>query len=143
MIVGCIFTLSNVFISLQNNHVDFNQMSMGEKPFLFIYGGTIGSLGLIMLIDALTQSFSCKGLCYWGKNSLIIMCIHTALGFKKIALKGWEKTAYIPKTANLEYIIECLMVLVILSMLMYACIEIINTHLHFLTKKPAMAEKQD
>lgn len=134
LVIGGVLTVSNIYFSLKNQDVDLNQMSMGDRPLLFIFGGTAGSLGLILLMDAISQKMSVEWLSYWGRNSLVLMCVHTALGFRKIAYEGWKKTAFIPEEAGLEYIIECLLVLVVLCMMMYCAIEITNKHFRYLLK---------
>ena len=128
-------TVSNIYLSLKNQDVDLNQMSMGDSPLLFIFGGTAGSLGLILLMDAISQKMSVEWLSYWGRNSLVLMCVHTALGFRKIAYEGWKNTAFIPEEAGLEYIVECLFVLGVLCMMMYCAIEITNKHFKYLLKR--------
>lgn len=133
---GLLFTVSNIWLSQKNMGVDFNMMTMGEKPWLFIYGGVFGSLGLILLLDVISSRVSLEGLNYWGKNSLILMCVHTAMGFKAMAYAGWERVAYIPEEPGLEYIFACIMVLLILMLMMYGVIEIINKHFLFLVKYP-------
>lgn len=142
LLIGSLFTVSNIYFSLQNAHVDFNQMKYGEKPYLFIYGGVIGSWGLILLLDALSQKVNMGWIGYWGRNTLVIMCVHTALGFRKIAVTGWAQTAYIPGTSSIEYIIECLMALVILSMLMYTYIEMTNRYFPYMIKRPTSIKVQ-
>ena len=141
LITGAALTVSNVFLALQNHHANFNGCSMGSKPFLFIYGSTLGSLGLILLLDVISHYVPMGWFSYWGKNSLILMCTHTALGFKRIAYNGWAKVAYIPKHAGLEYIIECFCVLLLLTLIMYGVIEFINKYLKFLTRWPGGTRK--
>jgi len=141
LLVGLLFSGSNLVLSLMNRSVDFNCMSMGDHPILFIYGGTIGSVGLILLLDVASRYINFSPLDYWGRNSLILLCTHTALGFKKMSYYGWKKTAFIPDEAGLEYIIECLAVLVLLLLIMYSVIEGINRWLPFLTKFPQVAKK--
>ena len=131
---GLILTTVNVVLSQMNLHVDFNMMTMGDRPFLFLFGGIFGSLGLILLFDAITSRVSLSGFNYWGRNSLILMCTHTALGFKGIAYAGWAKVAHIPEEAGLEYIIECFCVLIILMFIMYGVTEFINKYFPWLAK---------
>ena len=134
---GLVFTISNVFLSLMNRGVNFKHLDMGNKPLLFIYGSVFGSLGIILLLDVLSNHVSLRHLNYWGKNSLILMCTHTGLGFRAMAVAGWQKVAYIPKTAGLEYFVETCAVLVLLLLMMYGVIEVINNYCPFLTKFPS------
>ena len=115
---------------------------MGSKPLLFIYGSVFGSLGIILLLDVLSRHISLRHLNYWGKNSLILMCTHTGLGFRAMAVAGWQKVAYIPKEAGLEYFVETCAVLVLLLLMMYGVIEFINSFCPFLTKFPASSGKR-
>ncbi len=134
--IGAVLTISNIWLSLHNRGANFNGLNMGTRPLLFIYGGTLGSIGLILLLDVASRYMPMGWLSYWGRNSLIIMCTHTALGFKRIAYNGWKNTAFIPDEPGLEYVIECFFVLLVLTLLMYGVIEGINGHLKFLTRWP-------
>lgn len=136
LILGGIFTISNLFLSQLNANVDFNLMSMGDRPVLFLFGGTIGSVGMIFLLDFISQHISMSGLNFWGRNSLILMCTHTAMGFKGIAVGGWRKVAYIPDHPGLEYIVESCMALAVLMLIMYSVIIFINRYLPMLTRFP-------
>lgn len=136
LIVGLGLTILNIVLSQLNEHVDFNLMTMGVRPALFVFGGTFGSIGIIFLLDVISEHIPMGALNFWGVNSLILMCTHTAMGFKGIAVGGWETVAYIPDHAGLEYVIENLLVLVILMLIMYSVIVFINKYLPGLTKFP-------
>lgn len=135
LVVGIVFSAINLVLSQLNTGVDFNQMKEGKYPYMFYICGILGSVGAIMLLDVISSYISLTFLDYWGKNSLIMMCTHTVLGMRTVAYEGWKKVASIPETAGLEYICECLVVLVILLMIEYSIIEVINRWLPFLIGK--------
>lgn len=135
LIGGTVLTVLNIVISRYNEHIDINLMKEGTYPWLFYVTGIIGSVGAIMLLDFISQHIKLTFLNYWGRNSLVVMCTHTALGFKNIALKGWKSVCYIPSTGSFEYICECFVVLGILMLMMYTVIFIINTYFPFLIGK--------
>lgn len=136
---GLVLTVINIFISRLNEHVDINLMKEGVRPYMFYITGIVGSVGAIMLLDFISHYVKLTFLDYWGKNSLIVMCTHTALGFKNIALKGWKSVCYIPSEGNFEYICQCLVVLGILMLMMYTVIFIINTYFPFAIGKKKAA----
>ncbi|MFG6329689.1 MAG: hypothetical protein K1W06_09515, partial [Lachnospiraceae bacterium] len=139
---GITFSVFNLVLSQINTGVDFNLMKEGVYPYLFYICGITGSVGAILILDFITTYARLDFLSYWGKNSLIIMCTHTVLGMKTIAYEGWKKIAFIPKTAGLEYICECLVVLAILLMIEYSITEIINSRFPFLIGKTALYKEQ-
>lgn len=140
LVIGIIFSFINLVLSQLNTGVDFNQMGEGKYPYMFYICSIIGSIGAIMLLDVISSYVNLTFLNYWGKNSLIMMCTHTVLGFRTIAYEGWKKVAFIPETADFEYIFECLVVLAILLMIEYSVIEIINRWFPFLIGKGRFAK---
>ena len=80
---------------------------------------------------------------FWGRNSLILLCTHTALGFKRIALNGWAYAANIPDHPGKEYIVECIFVLIILMLMMYGVIAFTNRYLPFLLRFPSGRKRAD
>ena len=133
--LGISLCLINLFLSQANRHVDFNQLHDGDRPFLFYLCGLVGSFGVILLLDLITENHPLEGLQYLGRNSLTIMATHTVFGLKTVAYKGWESVAYIPDKFGLEYLCECLVVLVILVGMEYAVIELVNRRCPFLLGK--------
>ncbi len=139
---GITLSVLNLVLSQINTGVDFNQMKEGAYPYLFYICGITGSVGAILILDFITTYARLNFLDYWGKNSLIIMCTHTVLGMRTVAYEGWKKVAFIPKTAGLEYICECLVVLAILLMIEYSITEIINSRFPFLIGKTALYKER-
>lgn len=132
LIFGIILSFVNIVLSQINVGVDFNCMKEGAYKYLFYICGIIGSLGAIMILDFVSSHVNIDMIDYWGKNSLIVMCTHTVLGMRSVAYFGWAKVAYIPKNGSLEYICECLVVLIILMLIEYSIITIINKYCPFL-----------
>lgn len=139
---GITLSVFNLVLSQINTGVDFNQMKEGVYPYLFYICGITGSVGAILILDFITTYARLDFLDYWGKNSLIVMCTHTVLGMRTVAYEGWKKVAFIPKTAGLEYICECLVVLAILLMIEYSITEIINSRFPFLIGKTALYKER-
>ena len=133
---GIVLSALNVLAASYNHKINFNAMYYGTVPAHFFIGGTIGVIGLILLADAVTSKVPLNSLSYWGKNSLILMCTHVPLGFKKIARSGWHKLAKIPDQVCIGYYIHCFFVLGVLLLMMYGLCELINNHFPFMTRFP-------
>ena len=138
LLAGIPLSIFNLVLSQINTGVDFNQMKEGTYPALFYICGITGSVGAILVLDFITAYARLNFLDYWGRNSLVVMCTHTVLGMRTVAYEGWKKVAFIPNTAGLEYICECLVVLAILLMIEYSITEIINSRFPFLIGKTAL-----
>ena len=104
--------------------------------------GIIGSVGAILILDFITTYIKLNFLDYWGRNSLIVMCTHTVLGMRTVAYEGWKKVGFIPKTGNMEYVCECLVVLAILLLIEYSIVEIINSKFPFLIGKTSLYKEK-
>jgi hypothetical protein len=133
--LGILLTAVNIPLSQLNDHVDINTLKEGTVIPLFYICGIIGSMGAIFLLDAITQYVSLKGLSYWGKNSLIVMCTHTALGFKAVIFLGWRRYVYIPKHYDTNYLWACFFVLLQLMLLTAGVIQFVNSYCPFLIGK--------
>lgn len=128
IIGGIVLTLLNLWMSQFAIHVDIDMMIEGRIPALFYVGGIMGTMGLLMLVDVLSQRFQMNGLCYLGVNSLTIMATHTVFGFRRIAYRGWSYVGWIPQVANVEYVLECFGVLAVLVLMEYGVVELVNRH---------------
>lgn len=133
---GAVMVLSNACLCQLNNSVNFNSCDMGNRPPVFVYGGTIGALGLILLLDAVSSRVDVSPLGYWGRNSLILMCTHVPFGFRTIARSGWNAVAHIPKYVGVNYFVQCFCVLGVLMLMEYGVIELINRFFPFMTRFP-------
>ena len=138
--VGLALTIFNIVVSHYNIRVDINLLKEGIYPVYFYIGGIIGSFGIILLLDGISETISLAPLSYLGRNSLIIMATHTVWGLRTLAYQGWKFIAYIPDKRGLEYICECTMVLIVLLLLEYPIIEFINKHLPFLINKCSVVD---
>ena len=134
-VLGIILSIVNLVLSQINEGVDFNCMKDGRYPFMFYICGIIGSAGAIILLDVITGYVKLGFLDFWGKNSLIVMCTHTVLGFRTLVYKGWASVGYMPKTGSFEYICHCFVVLAILLLIEYSLVVIINDRFPFLIGK--------
>jgi fucose 4-O-acetylase-like acetyltransferase len=130
--LGILLTVVNICISQFAIHVDIDMMIEGKYPALFYVGGIMGTMGMLMLVDVLSQRFELKGLCYLGVNSLTIMATHTVFGFRRIAYRGWSYVGWIPREAGLEYVLECFGVLAVLVLMEYGIVELVNRRFPFL-----------
>lgn len=139
---GTVLSVINLYLSLRNSSVDFNLLKMGREPALFIFGGVFGSLGIILLLAGLSEYISLSGLSYWGRNSLILMCTHTALGFRQMAVAGWDKISYIPEEFSANYVVQTVMALILLMLIMCGVIELINRYMPFLLRFPGRGRQQ-
>ncbi|MBQ2320887.1 MAG: acyltransferase family protein [Lachnospiraceae bacterium] len=139
--IGVSFTVINIILSQINSSVDIILLDEGKYPPLFYVCGIVGSVGAIALLDVISGFRELTFLDYWGKNSLIVMCTHTVLGFRTIVYNGWKSVAYIPKIGNFEYICECLVVLAILLLIEYSIVEIVNSKLPFLIGRKNKKQK--
>ncbi len=140
--IGIPLSLVNLVLSQINTGVDFNNMKEGAYPYLFYVCGITGSVGAILLLDFATAFIKLSFLDYWGKNSLIIMCTHTVFGMRTVAYEGWKKVGFMPKTGNMEYVAECLVVLAILLLIEYSIVEIINSRFPFLIGKTGLYKRE-
>ncbi len=139
---GILLSFINLVLSQINTGVDFNQMKEGTHPYMFYICGIIGSVGAILILDFITTYIKLNFLDYWGRNSLIVMCTHTVLGMRTVAYEGWKKVGFIPKTGNMEYVCECLVVLAILLLIEYSIVEIINSKFPFLIGKTSLYKEK-
>lgn len=92
---------------------------MGHHSVLFFYGGAVGFVGMILILDVVSRYINTGPLDYWLKNSAILLCIYTALNFKIIAEVRWRKVAYMADHVSFEYIIEQMFELVVLMLVLY------------------------
>lgn len=141
-LAGAGLTAANVHLSQQNSGIDFNNLIIGDRPELFIFGGTAGSLGMILLLDAISQHISLKSFGYWGRNALIIMCTHVPFKFLAMAKNGWEEIAVVPEEPVGEYLKHCGFILLYLMFMMCGVIELINNHLPWMTKFPQLRKQK-
>ncbi|MCR5586277.1 MAG: acyltransferase family protein [Lachnospiraceae bacterium] len=134
--LGIVMTVVNIYLSQLNEHVDINMMKEGIHPTLFYVGAILGSFGAIMILDFISSYKDLSGLNYWGKNSLIVLCTHTALGFKAVIFLGVRKYAFIPRHMCPTYMFMCFVVLILLMFLTCGVIEFVNNYCPFLIGKP-------
>ncbi|MCR5624308.1 MAG: acyltransferase [Lachnospiraceae bacterium] len=136
LFIGITFTLINISLSQINEHVDINMLKEGIHPYLFYICGIIGSIGAIALLDVITSKQEIKWLSFWGRNSLIVLCTHTALGFKSILLLGWRHYAFLPKHYTKEYLFNCFIILLLLMVFTAGVIQFVHAYCPFLIGKP-------
>lgn len=73
----CIFGfILNIILSMFNRRVDMNYFSFGVHPLLFFVCGLLGSVGLIVLLQALYSVSRIRLTEMIGRNSLFFMLTH-------------------------------------------------------------------
>lgn len=80
LFLAIIFTLINMVMSINNKQVDLNKFQFGNSPIFFFIGAIIGSFGLILMLEYLSESMSLnfKLIGYIGQHSIVPMAIHNS-----------------------------------------------------------------
>lgn len=133
--IGIFLFILNIILFRFNNKIDMNNLKLGERPWLFFVCGIIASFGAILMFELIEKYVNLSILGYCGKNSLIIMCTHTILGMRNIAIGGWKQIATLSETVGSRYYFECFMIVIILLLLEYALVDLINKKAPFLIGK--------
>lgn len=133
--IGIFLFILNIILFRFNNKIDMNNLKLGERPWLFFVCGIIASFGAILMFELIEKYVNLEILEFCGKNSLIIMCTHTVLGKRNIAIGGWKHIATLSDEVSARYYFECLMIVIILLLLEYAVVDLINKKAPFLIGK--------
>lgn len=119
-------TIFNIALSQYNRGVDFNNLNLGTKPILFFICGILGSYGIIgMLRVAEETGYKLKYLLFLGFNSLFIMCTHLPLYVSTILCIVIKKIIPYSKV-NLQYYLQLMLSIIILSLIEYFLLMIWN-----------------
>lgn len=121
------FCILYFLFSIKNGYVDMRNLVYGNNFILYILNGVLGSILLI----SITKLFNSKALCYFGKNSVIILGTHNIIIMVLNEIIGLNLFNY------QDYIITFLIVILI----EIPAIEIINRYMPFMLGKFKKKEK--
>lgn len=116
----------NIILSILNGRVDLYKITF-NNVLLYFLCAILGSISILMLF----KNIKIKCLSYFGKNSLVIMCIHNNL---ILILKSIFKFSY-------DGYVKGLILLVVIMLIQIPIIEIINKHVPFMIGKSKKKEK--
>ncbi|MDO5291375.1 MAG: acyltransferase family protein [bacterium] len=125
--LGVLLSLITIYLSRFTSGIDFNNMALGNIPFLFYMLGITGSIGAILVFEFLEHYFKLELFTYFGKNSLILMATQRIFCVINVAYAGWDKVAHMEPTLNFRYYFDCLAILIIVLLMEYTIIEFINS----------------
>ncbi|MBO0467079.1 hypothetical protein JZO73_05975 [Enterococcus plantarum] len=79
-VLGLLLTTLNLYMSVNNKHVDLNKFQLGSVPVLFLIGSVLGSIGIILILEYFywKWNLNLKRLNYLGENSIIPMAVHNS-----------------------------------------------------------------
>lgn len=121
-VLACVAVLGKCFGIQNMNNLEISFVS------LYLVGGTFGSLALLFICKSLSKL---KVLCFFGKNSLIIMCTHLHFYIMYLAIKLLE---LIPVVSGLPYV-ELIAVVVLTLVFEIPVIYIVNRFFPFVLGK--------
>lgn len=140
-VLGVVLFFTNILIFPFNTGVvDYNNMRFGIYPTLYIICALCGSVGFMLILEYLEKYYKFPILTWCGRNSLILMATHGALGFKSIVVKGWANVVSLSSEVCLKYYIECLMTLCHLLIFEYGVVEFVNKKAPVLIGRPKKKE---
>lgn len=84
----------------------------------------IGSVSTLSLCRLLEKTKLSDALCFLGRNSLIIMCLHEPL--KRIVIKIFSVMTVTETETLREELLPCLLITATITLLLLPCIYIIN-----------------
>ena len=125
-VIGVLLTGFTFWLTRFSSNIDFNLMMYGDHPWAFFVGGITGSLGLVMVLEALEHVYTSKLLEYCGKNSLIIMCAQRGLLFLNVIAAGWGVMFRETEVVCADYYIDSVCILVLLVLMCGGLIELIK-----------------
>ncbi len=130
--VGLIFAVAVYFLSSVNGMVSMQSLSLKNRFFYY----TCAILGIVSVLLFARLLQKVRILCFYGKNSIVILCLHYYLcrfiipaGFQILGLRSY---LYHPLTE--------LLLLVFVMAVMYPVILFCNKHLGFLFGKKRTKE---
>lgn len=135
LFIGIVLSVGNMICAQWNVGVDYNNMAIGEKPWLFFICGIIGSFGALLIFQFLEDYIKFELLAYFGKNSLILMATQRLFYIIAVGTAGWKVVSGMPGVLSWRYYIDCLGILALVLMLEYTIITFINEKARFLIGK--------
>lgn len=127
--LGIILWGANIYLSPLTTDLDFNHLYFGRIPIMFFVTGVAGAWGVILCFCFISSYRFAKilksifnTLCYFGKNSLIIMLTHMPFPLIIAMFRVWNLCVKVP------YYIQCILVFISIFFIEYFLIEIINSY---------------
>ena len=114
------------FVGIINENVNFNSFHLRLFPFVYVIRAVIGSLGVIIILKAVTSRVRLRFLTYMGVNSLFFMATHHPLYITKATRKLVNKYIMNYNTLSAMYYVQLILIVALILVIEFTLCEIVN-----------------
>ena len=122
------------FVVVFNENVNFNSFHLGMFPIIYVIRAIIGSLGVIIILKAVTSRIRLRFLTYMGVNSLFFMATHNPLYITKATRKIVNRCLMNYNTLSVMYYIQLIIIVALILLIEFALCELVNKRRIILSK---------
>ena len=113
-----VLSLPLFFLIYNNGNTDYNNGSFGQNYYIYILVSCIFSFLVIKTIE-LMKSLKPNIICYFGKNSLSLMCIHLSLPIPCTYINFVITKQFFPSIPILSFSIQFIFLIILLGISIY------------------------